>query len=242
MTDLYIPDTSEWHPMEDYAGPIILRAHNGYRPDRVWAGDSLKAVAQSWWGAYQYLPGSADPAAAARAFVDTLGSLQPNVVILDLEEGDGDQSGRQHAWLDTVTGHPEWTYSGDYFARTHGVAVNWIAAYQNNEPTTAHALWQFADNHAFPGISQPCDASVFHGTLNDLIALTSGGIKEDDMAADLVELDTGEIIAIPKSGAKPWHVPNPFVEALGQLGGSLANPNPVPVLTKDQSDSYRVFV
>jgi hypothetical protein len=46
----------------------------------------------------------------------------------------------------------DWTYSGDYFARTHGLTVDWIAAYQKREPTTAHRLWQFTDKHEFPGI------------------------------------------------------------------------------------------
>lgn len=193
MPDLSIPDTNEFHPMEDYSGPVIVRVAYNTTADKAWAaGDADKAAGQAWWGAYQYVSKNADPAACARKFLELLGGRIPNVTILDLEEGDGDQQPRQHAWLDVMANHPsaDWTYSGLYFARTHNLDnVQWIAAYGQGEPTTDHRLWQYADNVRFPGISQPCDASVFHGSLDDLIRLTGGNDDmTDDQAAKLNEV------------------------------------------------------
>ncbi len=179
MADLLrIPDVSEYQTVDFnvFSGPIIVRAHNSTRADLKWPEHAAGASRQSWWGAYQYLKASVDPAAAARALIDTLGEYRPNVTILDLEEGDGDQSSRQHAWLEVMATHAaaDWTYSGLYFARSHGVdPVQFLAAYQSNEPTDAHLLWQFSSGYSFSGISSPTDASVFHGSLQDLVALTN---------------------------------------------------------------------
>lgn len=177
MPALLIPDVSEYQTVDFsvFSGPIIVRAHNGTRADRRWPQHAAGAARQPWWAAYQYLPATIDPAGAARAFLSTLGGWRPACTILDLEEGDGDQQARQHAWLTVMASDPaqDWTYSGDYFARTHGLRVDWVAAYQAREPTAAHRLWQFTDKHPFPGIG-PCDGSVFHGSVADLVALTSG--------------------------------------------------------------------
>lgn len=177
MTDLRIPDVSEFQTVnfDVFSGPIIVRAHNSNRADLHWAQHAMGASQQPWWAAYQYLTKNANPGDAARAFLATLGNYRPNCTILDLEEGDGDQQARQHAWLSVMAGDPsaDWTYSGDYFARAHGLSVEWVAAYQNREPTTAHVLWQASDRWDFPGIGS-CDGSLFHGSVDDLIALTSG--------------------------------------------------------------------
>jgi len=178
MPDLLIPDVSEFQTVDFdvFSGPIIVRAHNSNRADLHWPQHAAGAAKQPWWAAYQYLTKTADPAAAAHAFLATLGDWRPNCTILDLEEGDGDQTARQHAWLQVMASDParDWTYSGDYFARTHGLTVDWIAAYQSREPTAAHKLWQFTDAQSFPGIGV-CDGSTFFGTVADLIALTGGG-------------------------------------------------------------------
>jgi hypothetical protein len=173
-----IPDVSEFQTVDFrvFSGPIIVRAHNSNRADYHWPQHAEGASKQPWWAAYQYLTATADPTAAAHAFLATLGNYRPNCTILDLEEGGGDLHARQHAWLSVMAGDParDWTYSGDYFARAHGLDVEWVAAYQQREPTTAHRLWQFSDAHAFPGIGA-CDASTFDGTVADLVALTNGG-------------------------------------------------------------------
>lgn len=234
MSDLWIPDVSEFQDVDwdVFNGPVIVRAHNSNRPDRKWAKNAPHAARQPWWGAYQYLTRGADPAAAARNFLATLGGLRPNVVILDLEEGDGDQQPRQHAWLEVMAGDtiPDWTYSGAYFARAHNLgAVEWIAAYQRNEPTVAHKLWQATDNHVFPGIGA-CDGSLFHGSIADLIALTGGSaapppVQEDD---DMAKPQTfrmndaqGTVYAVDFSALPPvrYHVKNTDELAVGAFLG-----------------------
>lgn len=176
MPDLLIPDVSEYQSVDFtvFSGPIIVRAHNGRRADYHWPQHAAGASAQRWWGAYQYLPSNVGAGLAAQRFLDTLGAFRPNVTILDLEEGSGNQQERQHDWLTVMADDParDWTYSGDYFARAHGLTIDWVAAYQRRAPTTAHKLWQFTDAHPFPGIGV-CDGSVFLGTVDDLIALTS---------------------------------------------------------------------
>lgn len=190
MSDLRIPDTNEFHRMEGYQGPIIVRGAYNDRVDAAFAaGDADKALAQPWRAVYQYVSKSFDMAAAAHAFIRILAGRRFDATIVDIEEGDGDQQAREHAWLTVMADDParDWAYSGDYFARSHGLAPEWIAAYQQREPTAAHTLWQFSDAYQFPGMSGPCDASLFHGTLDDLIALTGGQPsstppKEDDVA------------------------------------------------------------
>ena len=159
---------------------VILRAHNGWRADSRWAANAATVSKLfSWWGAYQYLPASVDPRTAAAEFTSTLGSYKPNLVVLDLEEGAGDQGPRQRAWLSAMNHGPEWTYSGLYFARNHGLTgVQWIAAYkQPSEPTAWHELWQYTGGgRTVPGIAGGVDASIFHGTLSGLMAITSGSL------------------------------------------------------------------
>lgn len=201
MPDLWIPDVSEYQSVDFdvFFGPIIVRAHNSNRADNHWPQHAVGASKQPWWAAYQYLTATADPAQAARAFLATLGDHRPNCTILDLEAGDGDQSARQHVWLDVMANDParDWTYSGDYFTRAHGITVDWVAAYQSREPTTAHQLWQATNAHDFPGIGT-CDGSIFHGTVNDLIALTSQG---DDMPLDINDPLVVRIIGAAENAA-----------------------------------------
>ena len=175
MTDTVIADISEFQQVIDWptygahVPGVIIRAHNGNRPDNYWQRNLAGSRANvTWRGFYQYLPANVDPVAAARAFQATTGPLEPGeVAILDLEEGSGDQRARRQAWLDTLQDPIEWTYSGLSFARSHlpGVRIDWIAAYGQGEPTDAHTMWQFTNAHTFPGIAKPCDASVFHGTI-----------------------------------------------------------------------------
>lgn len=216
MPDLLIPDVSEYQTVDFnvFSGPIIVRAHNGRRADYHWERHAAGASAQPWWAAYQYLPANVGAGLAAHRLLDTLGTFRPNVTILDLEEGTGDQQGRQHDWLDVMANDParDWTYSGDYFARTHGLTVDWIAAYQKREPTTAHKLWQFTDAHDFPGIGT-CDGSVFFGTVADLIALTSNPPvpphppeDEDTMFAQLVKKEGDAAVYVAGVGITPRHV------------------------------------
>lgn len=190
---------------------MIVRAAYGTKTDLHWSANAAGASTLSWWGAYQYLPAGTDPAAAAAAFTKLLAGRTPNVVVLDLEEGSGDQGPRQRAWLAAMHAQTEWTYSGLYFARSHGLTgVQWIAAYQQtSEPTTPHELWQYTGGgYRCPGIAGGIDASIFHGTLDDLISLTGG----------TVALTPDEITAVAtQSAVQNWtryhvHGPNGDVD------------------------------
>lgn len=196
---LIIADVSQYQGTPDWDAffaanqAVILRAHYGSAEDAQWQRNAKAASAKAkWWAAYQYLPQTLDPTIAAQRFKASLAGFRPFATILDLEEGNGDQSGRQHAWLAEMASDPadDWTYSGLYFARDHGVTVDWIAAYGNREPTVAHRLWQYTDAASFPGIAGHVDASTFNGTIDDLIAMTHGVTppvpQEDDMQIVIV--------------------------------------------------------
>jgi len=187
MTTLALADVSEFQRTVNWAAygaanpAVIVRAHNSNRADNYFSTNIIGARAHCQWrGFYQYLTAGADPVAAAHAFQATTGPLLPGeVAILDLEEGAGDQRARRQAWLDALHDPIEWTYSGMYFARQHlpGVHVEWLAAYGQGEPTDAHTLWQNTNARRFAGIASPCDGSIFHGTLANLQALSTSGLK-----------------------------------------------------------------
>jgi len=183
---LAVFDVSEFQGVINWVAvvdPGIIRVHNSNRPDNYAQTNIAGARAHCpWRGWYQYLEATADPVKAAHDFQATLGPTLPGeVMILDLEAGTGDQRARRQAWLDALQDPIEWTYSGLSFAWTHlpGVRVDWIAAYQQSEPTDAHTLWQNTNARRFAGIAQPCDGSLFNGTLTDLIALTQGAADMD---------------------------------------------------------------
>ena len=203
MSDLIIPDVSEWQGPIDWPAlrrghpAVIVRAHNGFSTDKYWTTNAAAAAAGSWWGAYQYLPATKDPATAARAFAALVKALptdkRPDVVIVDIEEGAGDQGPRQAAWHAAMTaalpGEAQWDYSGLYFVRTHGLTgVEWVAAYSNTEPFTAHQLWQYSSSGTVAGVAGNCDVSRFHGTLADLVSLTQTHSPEDISMADAASI------------------------------------------------------
>ena len=194
---LAVFDASEFQGVINWPAvvdPGIVRVHNSARPDNYAQPNIAGARAHCpWRGWYQYLDAGADPAKAAHDFQATLGPTLPGeVMILDLESGTGDQRARRQAWLDALQDPIEWTYSGLSFARTHlvGVRVDWIAAYQQSEPTDAHTLWQNTDARRFAGIANPCDGSLFNGTLSDLIALTQGADMDATQDARLKHVES----------------------------------------------------
>ena len=204
-----------------------------YRADNKFAANLAGARAHTQVrGFYQYMDATADPAVAARSFMAVVGPLQPGeFVILDIEEGAGDQRGRRQTWLNTVRGLNktviEWTYTGMWFARQHlsGVRVDWMAAYQGAEPTDAHSLWQSTDKQSFAGISAPCDGSRYNGTLDQLKALVGAApakpstpaTKPPAKPAAPVNHNTGN-----QATEKPW---GSFPLPAGEWYG-VASPNP----------------
>lgn len=191
MSDLVIADTSEFQSRINWQAYVaggflaaIIRAHNGYRADYQFVANrsGAHAAAIRALGMYQYVVAGRDAAAQANELCDLVGELQPGEwLICDLEEGSGDQEARGHAWLSTVVnrlhdaGTAEELYSGGYFLLAHNLSAAgfrriWVASYGTAEPGIPHEEWQFTDAHSFPGISGATDASIFHGTIGQLLA------------------------------------------------------------------------
>jgi Glycosyl hydrolases family 25 len=197
VVDLFFPDVSEFQDNVD--GPtligggfpvIIARVHNGNRPDLMMPArrDYLRTCGFVAIGWYQYLVQNRDPATQAQEFLSTLGPLEQNeFCVLDLEEGQGDQTGRAESWFAVVdpTGPKAWLYSGASFLGEQLSGTGhwsdrplWIASYESGEPGGA-STWQYTNGSYvsvgygpidFPGIGF-CDASVFHGDVTTFIEM-----------------------------------------------------------------------
>lgn len=189
---------------------IIRAAYGDAHDDKAWYGgqrrSQLHAAGCQFLGIYQYLVGSQPGQAQAQAFHQLVGAPRPGeVFIADLEEG---SRSVLTAWYDemlslygsSIAPHL-WTYTGLSFGESHGLLpVEWIAAYQNTEPSSPHKLWQFSSSYNVPGVGT-CDCSVYHGTIGELAALAYQpsrpapqpapkpaplpALLEDDMAVEL---------------------------------------------------------
>jgi hypothetical protein len=154
--------------------------------DAAWYGGARRQAAHEAGvrvlGLYQYLVAAQPVAPQAAAFVATVGHLQPGeFAVLDLEEGDGDQSERAQAWFDSVDAHltypgyrGAWLYSDEAFFQERGLMAiaessrhTWVACYAPTPPAVPHTLWQYTDATPWAGIGQ-CDSSRFAGTLEQL--------------------------------------------------------------------------
>lgn len=175
---------------------IILRAHNGFREDRVYGVNVKACYAEpglASCGHYGYLPGNVDAFSAGVAFGETVkkygGLRRQDWIACDLEEGAGDQAQRMEAWLrgaHSMLGEQqaqEFGYSGAAFWSAHllssTVAHRWIAAYgQSTAPALGEALWQDTDAESFPGIASKCDGSKsFVGTVAQFLALIGATVS-----------------------------------------------------------------
>lgn len=190
MSDLLVPDVSEWQGVIDWRALVasypaaIIRVHNGYREDHYAAANRSSAhhAGVRALGLYAFLTATRDPEDQAAEFVHAVGHLQAGEwPIVDCETGAGDQSARVKAWANYVsralgTGKA-WLYSGESFYRSHDLAHadipatrTWIAAYGPHEPAQGHALWQYTDHRTVPGVKGPVDCSTYHGTVAELVA------------------------------------------------------------------------
>lgn len=205
---------------------LIARAHNGWRPDNRWPArrDYLRKYKFDALGWYQYLVEGKDAAQQAQEFIATVGRIQPNeFLILDHEEGSGDQTGRAEVWFNIVDAHYKkisTLYSGEYFGRDNlgGWArwkrPRWMAAYQGSQPTDPHELWQNTDRGIFPGIGS-CDGSIFNSNAQDFVRVfcqttpiphpplpkpikegevIHAAVKSDDRIELFYEADDGEVL------------------------------------------------
>ena len=135
-------------------------------------------------GHYGYLVATMDAAAQGLFFGKTLhanGGLKlGDSIWCDAEEGDGNQSERVETFLSAAHSvlHDDLTdegvYSGAAFWASHLATlpdkniIRWVAAYGQSDPKMhGEELWQFTDNRVMAGVSGPCDASIYNGTLDD---------------------------------------------------------------------------
>ncbi len=194
-----LPVLSEFQPHADMpaikhlnGGAAIIRAcYGAHHPDRAYRNLRSSAAGFAFLGIYQYVVASQDIPSQSAAFCDLVGTLGAHEVpVIDLEEGDGDQSVRAAEWLSLTgvrLGKRPWLYSGENYAEHHGLAPifngpqvhTWVAAYRSTEPALGHTLWQCTNGVTgihrtdWPGAGF-CDTSVYHGTLAELSALVPG--------------------------------------------------------------------
>jgi GH25 family lysozyme M1 (1,4-beta-N-acetylmuramidase) len=139
-------------------------------------------------GYYQYLESARDAAQQAREFAAAVGDLRSNeFVVLDHEEGSGNQRPRAQAWfavVDARYGFRATLYAGRYFCNTNlgGWASwagrpRWLAAYQSVEPPDPHELWQNTDKARFPGLAGAVDGNLFHGTDQEFLGKMRPGAQ-----------------------------------------------------------------
>lgn len=188
-----LADISEFQPsLADaiylaWSRAVVIRALYGdAHEDHAWHGgqrrDLLHVGGARFLGIYAYLVAGQSGAQQARAFHSLVGAPRPGeVFIADFEEGAGSVLEEWRAEMLALYGTAFrpwlWTYAGLYFGESRGVLpVEWIAAYGQAEPSTRHRLWQFTDAYPVPGVGT-ADASVWHGTIDELAAIAWQGAK-----------------------------------------------------------------
>lgn len=196
---LILADVSEWQGTVDWAAyaaggypaAVARLTYGADHVDRQAANNMTGMRAHlALRGFYGYVVADQDAAAQGQAFAAVLQHLERGEwVCADVEEGTGDQEPRAAAWLDAVNtalgvgANRDMQYSGLSFVQTHGGWVpgvtRWVAAYNQAQPQVGETLWQYTDQHTFPGISGAADASIFNGTAAHLAALVGGETPPD---------------------------------------------------------------
>lgn len=215
---LHLPDVSEWQAGADLSRlqAVILRAYNGYRPDRAYAAHRRSASKALVIGHYVYLVASRDAAAQGREAAAVIGRLRAGeFAVVDCEEGAGDQSARVEAAasaLDHALGGHAFVYSGASFfgAQLAGVTrTRWVASYGVSEPRGPHLLWQHSNSEAYSGIGK-VDCSLFHGTATDLRTVVDR--LQGRAAPVLVKPPLRKPVALPVAAVAP-----PLAQYKGQV-------------------------
>jgi lysozyme len=157
-----------------------------------WSGMSAAGLAR---GAYHFafetsgqpLPGPG-PEAEAGYFLDTivpLGLSTGDMLVLDIEQGAGDLGDwalRFCRYVERAVGYKPLIYTGAWFSDPHRFADQpalaeyalWLADYSAATwpappaPWSELAFWQWTDKATAPGISTPCDANRFYGSVDEL--------------------------------------------------------------------------
>lgn len=199
------PDVASWQGAVDWAAVKTSGASFGFTKASGGSWYTNPTLAANWAGmrqaglargAYHYafestgdpLPGQG-PEAEADWFLSRLSPLgiEPtDMLVLDVEEGEGDVAGWSLRWLQRVeaaVGFKPLVYTGAWFTDPHGF-VNvpelaayplWLAAYQSSPPEPpspwpGYAFWQYTSQASVPGIVGPSDMNTFGGALEELAA------------------------------------------------------------------------
>lgn len=204
---LRLPDISEFQAganiagiLKQTGGALIIRVGYGYgHKDYKFA--AFRAAAQKAkvksLGIYQYVRADQNVTTQANQFCSWIGKRAANEwLIIDLEEGSGNQLSRANTWISVVSkklGGFIAVYSGNAFISAHGLTSlfkdgkDWVASY-GAKPTQPWMLHQYSDGQYSPRINWKgagyCDTNEFRTTLADFVNLTTGVAplvkKEDD--------------------------------------------------------------
>lgn len=252
MPDLHLVDVSEWQGSIDWPAyakarqAAIVRVSVDLRADRTMPGrrDELRRSGVRVRGWYHYLTGS-DARAQARIFAAQVGSLQPGeFAVLDVEEPTlPDPVGAARAFLaeaERLLGATCWIYSGAYFWRDRlrsgkdlGPRPLWVAAYGQAEPAAGQVLWQHTSGSTeHPGMPGPVDCSIFHGSIDQLYALTTGGAdvpltdaeisRIADTVVERVAIDSTHPYTISATGAATAARLDALAKAVAALAGQVS--------------------
>jgi lysozyme len=225
--DVRIPDVSNYQGLVDWgqvlasgrAGGICKATEGTNFVDgqfiRNWT--ALGGMPDAVRGCYHFARvGSSLPAQQADRFVSIVRTVKPgDILVLDLEVGDGNLSSWAGEWLAEVqrlTYLTPWLYSYGPFIRAHLTDPAlaryplWLAAYQTTPPAcpppwTTYKLWQHTDAAVIPGISGPCDESV--GTVDQpqkVAPMYNPPLVLEPIVADL-SCPTGGVWLLAASGA-----------------------------------------
>jgi GH25 family lysozyme M1 (1,4-beta-N-acetylmuramidase) len=180
-----LPDVSNYQGLVDWAQVLVSGRAGGICKASEGMNFVDATFARNWKvlgdlnavrGAYHFArPGSSLPAQQAIRFLGAVKTWKAgDILVLDLEAGDGNLSSWALGWLhevQTQTGIVPWLYSYGPFIRAHltdpalAAYPLWIAAYQTSPPTCpppwkTYVLWQHTDKATVPGIRGGCDESV----------------------------------------------------------------------------------
>lgn len=184
------------HEPDGSAHPVIIMrvTYSNTHLDNAYAASLVQARAANLLvGHYGYMIAGVDAAAQGAFFgmsVKNHGGLRlGDTIWCDDEEGTGDQAKRVTAFLTAAhailhsNALAQGVYSGAVFYKAHNLAslptgdLRWIAAYGAGDPNIAgEDLWQFTDHRVIPGVSGPCDASIFTGTVDDILKMVGAAV------------------------------------------------------------------
>lgn len=198
MTDLIFADLSNFQATVDFAQ---LRGYSAAVGEEISWGTAvtipsgriaaIRAEAFTCVLWYMGLRSDQDIASQVNTFTATLGSLNAGeTVVIDWEESFGSTPSvsqrEQAASLLAAYYKCDPAMIGTYgpaslLKASPPPSWVWAASYETTEPQIPHAIWQFTDGFYtsppyspvnFPGVGA-CDASVYHGTAEQLAALIS---------------------------------------------------------------------